>query len=575
MNDLLRHHGADDPVAFGRGGSRTAAQLRRDVATVAAAITASEPSGTHALMVFDNDRYAFTVALLAAWSAGLAVALPPNGRAQTIATLLERSEIGCLLHDTGAGGHLQVDRILAAAADPASRRVAPVLPVPEPLAATVFTSGTTGDSEAWPKTPEQLLGEVAVLARTFDVRPGTRSVVTVPPAHLYGLLFGVLLPLCTGGAFLRETPLLPEAVAARVREEHADTLVSVPVHLRTAQTIAAPLLASLHRVFSSTAPLDERTAHAFATTHGVPIIEIFGSTETGGIAWRRRTQGESWRPLAGVRVSIDDDGHLEVDSPFLPPRAPRPWTTSDLADPGPEGSFVHRGRADGVVKVGGRRLSLPHMQRWLLAQPGVLDAAVTSVPAPGRGVRVLAAVVAPGYDQAALRTAMQGHFAPSTVPRRLLLVDALPREASGKLPRRPLLALFGLRPDGTPPATALRIAPPVVDPADPAVVTCAVEVPADYVHFDGHFDTYPILAGVVQLHELLLPLVVHARPQLGPLQQLQQVKFLGRIVPGDALTVTLRFHPERPDCDFEIAKPGTRCSAGRLRFAPPAEAPAP
>ncbi|MCA9707282.1 MAG: acyl-CoA synthetase [Myxococcales bacterium] len=570
MNDLLRHHGDDDRVAFGEGGPRTAADLRRDVATVAAALRTTlpdPPPGPPPLMVFEHERYAFAVGPLAAWAAGLAVALPPNGRAQTIAALLERPEIGTLLHDTRAGGHLCVPALLTGPAHAPGPPLAP----PRPIAATVFTSGTTGDSEAWPKTPEQLLGEVAVLAQTFAIPPGSRSVVTVPPSHLYGLLFGVLLPLHTGGAFLRETPLLPEAVAARVWATGADTLVSVPVHLRTAQAIDAAHLASLRRVFSSTAPLDEGTARAFATTHQVPITEIFGSTETGGIAWRRREQGDPWHPLAGVSITIDDHDHLRVDSPFLPPDADRPWTTADLAEPGPGGSFVHRGRADGVVKVGGRRVSLPQLQRWLLSQPGVLDAEVAAVPAPGRGMRLLAAVVAPGQREDALRQAMVEHFPPSTVPRRLLLVDQLPREPSGKLPRRLLLALFGLRPDGTPPSTRLVVSAPAVDPDDPGTFTAAVTVPADYVYFDGHFDTYPILAGVVQLHEVLLPLVGQARPAWGPLRELLRVKFLGRIVPGDQLQVTLRLVDERSTCDFEISRGDQRLSGGQLRFAPPPE----
>lgn len=559
-------------VAFGEGGPRVASDLRRDVAIVAAAIEAAHPErdeGAHALLVFDNDRYAFTVALLGAWSAGLAVALPPNGRAQTIASLLGRPEVICLLHDTRAGGHLQVPRLLEG---PTRAEPTPALPLP-PVAATVFTSGTTKDSEAWPKTADQLLGETGVLARTFQIEPGGRSVVTVPPAHLYGLLFGVLLPLSTGGAFLRETPLLPEAVASRVEAAGADTLVSVPVHLRTAQTIEPARLASLRRVFSSTAPLDEATARSFAQTHGVPITEIFGSTETGGIAWRRRDQGDRWCPLAGVSVSVDDRGHLQIDSPFLPPDAVRPWTTADLAEAGPEGSFIHRGRADGVVKIGGRRVSLPQLQRWLLAQPGVLDAELTSVPAPGRGARLLAAVVAPGRDEQLLRQDMLESFPPSIVPRRLLLVDHLPREPSGKLPRRLLLALFGLRPDGNPPSARLGLGDPVVDPEDPRVFTASVAIPTDYVYFDGHFDAYPILAGVVQLHEVIVPLVEQLRPHWGPLRELLRLKFSGRIVPGDEVSVTLRFAEERSDCDFEITRGDTRCSGGRLRFAPGEEPP--
>lgn len=212
------------------------------------------------------------------------------------------------------------------------------------------------------------------------------------------------------------------------------------------------------------------------------------------------------------------------------------------------------------------------MQRWLLAQDGVIDAEVTSVPAPGRGVRLLAAVVAPGVEEDTLRQAMLGNFAPATVPRRLLMVEQLPREASGKLPRRQLMALFGLRPDGSPPSTTLKLGTPRAEPDDPSTFVTAVGVPADYVYFDGHFDTYPILAGVVQLHELLLPLVEQVRPGWGPLSELLRVKFLGRIVPGDELTVTLRLDDQRHDCEFELAHEAKRFSAGKLRFAPPAEA---
>jgi 3-hydroxymyristoyl/3-hydroxydecanoyl-(acyl carrier protein) dehydratase len=100
------------------------------------------------------------------------------------------------------------------------------------------------------------------------------------------------------------------------------------------------------------------------------------------------------------------------------------------------------------------------------------------------------------------------------------------------------------------------------------VFAADVRVPDDYVYFEGHFDGYPILAGVVQLHELLLPLVQRVRADLGPLRELTQLKFLGRILPGDALEVTLRFAADQPDCRFQIVRGDETCSAGRLRFGP-------
>jgi acyl-coenzyme A synthetase/AMP-(fatty) acid ligase len=561
MFPLLTHHDPADLVAFGAGGERTAQQLREDVARVAAALPAAR-EGEHTLMVFDSDRYAFAVALLAAWARGYAVALPPNGRPKTITELLDRPDIDRVLHDTMAGGdHIHVPRTLDGPVQPPVELTIPSLP------ATMFTSGTTGDSTPWPKTYGQLLGEVEGLARTFAPGKGSRFVVTVPPAHLYGLLFGVLLPLWVGGAFGRETPLLPEAVGERVATENADVLVSVPIHLRAIQAVEPGRFASLRRVFSSTAPLDEIIARDFSSAHTIGITEIFGSTETGGVAWRRRNEGESWTPFEGVDTSIDEDGRLCVDSPLLPPDAPRPWRTADLAEPAPDGGFVHRGRADGVVKVGGRRVSLPHMQQWLLGQPDIDDAAVTSVPWPGRGVRILAALVASDLDEGTLRGRMLEAFAGSSLPRRFAFVPELPREASGKLRREALLALFGLRADGTAPSTQLEVSDPEEHADDAATTwTVGVHVPDDYLYFEGHFETYPILPGVVQLHELVLPLVAQARPKLGELQQLLKLKFLGRIKPGDDLAVTLRFPTGKTDCEFEIMAGSKRCSAGTLRF---------
>jgi 3-hydroxymyristoyl/3-hydroxydecanoyl-(acyl carrier protein) dehydratase len=559
MLSLLTEHDPETPVAFGRGGTRTRGALGDDVGRVAAQLPVAT-AGAHTLMVFEHDRYAFAVGLLAAWARGFAVALPPNGRPRTISGLLERPEIDIVVHDTAAGGHVHVPRALQS-----SETAAVELSVPE-LAATVFTSGTSGDSVPWPKTREQLLREVAVLARTFEPALGSKFVITVPPAHLYGLLFGVLLPWCTGSAFGRDTPLHPEAVADRVASEGAEVLVSVPVHLRAIGAVKPGQLGSLQRVFSSTAPLDETVARSFAKAHGVGITEVFGSTETGGIAWRRRNESPAWTPLLGVETSIDERGHLCVDSPFLPPDSQRPWPTADLAEPAPNGAFVHKGRADGVVKVGGRRVSLPHMQQWLARQPRIEDAAVTSVPTPGRGVRILAAVVAPKLTESDLRERMLEAFPNSSLPRRILFLSALPRESSGKLQRRTLLARFGLRADGSTPSTELEIRETRSHPETKTVVA-HVHVPEDYLYFEGHFDTYPILPGVVQLHELVLPVARKARPELGPVRQMMRLKFLERIKPGDDLVLTLRFGEDGSDCDFEIAVDGRRCSGGRLRFA--------
>src|SRR5690606_25252459 len=114
----------------------------------------------------------------------------------------------------------------------------------------------------------------------------------------------------------RHTPLLPGEIAASVSQSAAQVLVSVPTHLRAARSILPENLRTLRWVFSSAGPLDADTAQSFTQTHAKPIVEIFGSTETGGIAWRRRHEGTNWRPFDKVQLSVVHDNRLAVRSPF-------------------------------------------------------------------------------------------------------------------------------------------------------------------------------------------------------------------------------------------------------------------
>src|SRR5690606_22887133 len=135
-------------------------------------------------------------------------------------------------------------------------------------------------------------------------------------------------------------------------------------------------LARLQRVISSTAPLPDETAAAFVAQHAVDVTEVLGSSETGGIAWRTRSTSASWSPLPEVAVDVDADGRLVVASPFVHAAVARPFVSEHLATLTEDGTFEHRGRVDGIVKVGGLRVSLPAMQAAISAIDGVDDAAV-------------------------------------------------------------------------------------------------------------------------------------------------------------------------------------------------------
>jgi len=561
---------ADQVVAVGEEGSRSGRALVRDVMAVVARLPPASP-GSQVLVVC-GDRYRVAVAALAAWQAGHAVALPPNAAPETVRALRRGAGVVALLHDTDAEDPHDLRPWLASGAEDMSEG-----PGPEALAAiagdrviaTVYTSGSTGAHQACPKTAAQLLGEAAALVGCFNVKAGQRVIATVPPHHLYGLLFSVLVPLAASASFVRDTPLHAETVAAVARRWHADVLVSVPVHLRSLTVLGANELPPLVRVFSSGAPLPADTAERLGTELGLWVTEIFGASETGGIAWRRHAPdhtGGAWQPLPGVTVTADDEGRMLLVSPFVPPDAPRPLACADQIEVTGDGRFHLLGRRDGVLKIGGKRVALAEVEARLLAQPGITDAAVAAIEVgEPRGHEIVAAVVATGDAGevvARVRHGLLQWFDPVVVPRRIRVVPALPREANGKLTRARLIELFE-RPGAPRTEFVIREHTQVGSRHHFAVL-----VPLDLAFFRGHFAGYPVLPGVAQT-TLVIARVRALHPELGDPRKIAQLKFRRTIAPGDELELRLDVDGTRRRVSFEIVRGSERCSSGVIEYAVP------
>ena len=442
---LLARHRGDSPVAWESGRTTTAAELCAHVAGFRELLPVAAPD--EEIVVICRDRYRFAVAILAAWQRGFSVALPPNPQPETMRIMRERPNVRTVVHDVDGGLGIDVrdTRVVSAARERVGLEPFAPLPAlaPETKLATIYTSGSTGAHTACPKTAAQLLGEASVLVDAFSLPVGARILAMVPPHHIYGLLFGVLVPLASGGALYRHTPLMAPEVAGVA--QGASVLVTVPAHLR-ALCLAADEQPKVARVFSSGAPLAPEVAVEARARFGWTITEVFGSSETGGIGFRESGGEGPWTPLPGVEVRAGEGGAIEVRSPFLHPDAPRPYVGADRVSVSDEGRFVHLGRTDGVLKIGGVRVSLAEIERRLLGIDGVRDAAVMAVSVPsGRGHELWAAVVAPSLDAAAIKQALREWLAPIAMPRRLRIVEALPREPNGKLPRRALEQLFEKR----------------------------------------------------------------------------------------------------------------------------------
>jgi 4-coumarate--CoA ligase (photoactive yellow protein activation family) len=446
--DLLRPYRDNAILAVGEPGetaTKRISDLLADIDCVAARLP--KTADAKEILVTCQDRYHLTVVLLAAWRCGHVVALPPNAREETLRELMPRCAMA--LHDGGMGLDPQTNVATWLAEPQLSRSSSyPEIPADQPVV-TIYTSGSTGTPCACRKTAAQLLGEGATLQRTFQLSPDSCVLATVPAHHIYGLLFSVALPLAAGARFVRDTPLLPSVIEDYARRHQADVLISVPPHLRVLAESELSGLASIKTVFSSGAPLPDATAHTLHRRFGVSVFEILGSTETGGFAYRR-IDGEapvtSFRPFPGVTITSDADDQLLLSSPLLEAGLAQPITCADRIDLRHDGSFRHLGRSDGVIKVGGTRMSLAELESRTRELAGVTDVAALPTDAGGARGQEVWLVVATAHGQALpeLRAHLLRYYEPVLLPRRVRFVDSLPREATGKLMRARLLELFAI-----------------------------------------------------------------------------------------------------------------------------------
>jgi acyl-coenzyme A synthetase/AMP-(fatty) acid ligase len=219
-------------------------------------------------------------------------------------------------------------------------------------------------------------------------------------------------------------------------------LVTTPYHLRAllAEQAALPVADLL---LSATAPLSRDLAVEAETRFAAPLFEIYGCTETGQIASRRTTSGEGWQTFSDVRLRCEregvwaEGGHIET-----------PTLLHDVIDlvGGDPTRFLLHGRHADLVNIAGKRASLGYLNYQLNAIPGVRDGVFLLPPDDddsARGVRrLIVLVVAPDLTPAALVQALRERIDPVFLPRPLLFVDALPRNAAGKLPDHATQALL-------------------------------------------------------------------------------------------------------------------------------------
>lgn len=438
---LVTHASLDKTIAWRNGTAISVADFLADAEYVATLL----PTSKHILNIC-RDRYHFTVGLAAAIISNKVSLLPPTYTSTMVQQLQAFSADIICLHDND-----ECDIALPRLRYPVMPRInTGRISIPQineqQLIAIVFTSGSTGAPIPHLKKWGSLVLNVQSQAERLELltnKPLTDKnyhiIGTIPPQHMYGLESTVLLPLQTGNAFNSAQPFYPADICDAMRTTTAPRmLVSTPLHLRLLLD-ADVHIPELGLVLSATAPLSTALAHKVEASCDAPLVEIYGSTETGQIATRRTIQTPTWQLFPQVNLTQRDaltwaaGGHVGAAIAL-----------NDVIEPIDATHFLLHGRMQDLVNIAGKRTSLSNLNHHLNSIPGVIDGAffMPDEQSHDHVTRLSACVVAPALTASTLLTALRLSIDPAFLPRPLLFVESLPRNSTGKLPREALQKLI-------------------------------------------------------------------------------------------------------------------------------------
>jgi len=525
-----------------------------------AAALRGRPEQRYALCL--DNPFDFACTLFALLACGKEPVIPANATPGYLADL--SSAYDCLLTDTDLAA---LDRdAVPQDAPPGGWAIDPNARL------TLFTSGSSGAPKPVRKTLAQFNAEVRTLEQQWGEALGQATILSsVPHHHIYGILFRVFWPLAAGRAFDRSISADPQALQARIAQCGATVVVSTPAQLSRWPDLPgfAALAPAPRAFFSSGGPLAANTASQYAASFGAAPLEVYGSTETGGIAWRRQNESDAWRAMSGILVQRAEDGALTVRSPHL---GHDNWhRTDDEAVFDSDGRFRLRGRLDRVIKLDGKRLSLAELETRLAVHPFVAQVAVTRLEGASRERAGAVVVLTEAGNDAlrangrvslvkTLRRHLAAYFDPVVLPRHWRFRLALPFDARGKLPAAALAAIFEARADGV---------EVLAEAKREDELYYELHVPRTLIHFAGHFAGLPILPGVVQVNWAIRLATAHIPAAATP-ASIDRLKFMAPVPPGALLKLTFAHDASRQRIQFTYRLGERDCASGVIVYREPA-----
>lgn len=431
---------------------------------------------------------------------------------------------------------------------------------------TIFTSGSSGQAKAIEKTLQQFQLEIEVLEEAWGECLGDAQVMaTVSHQHIYGLLFRILWPLSAGRSFYSEMFLSPEPLL-KVVEGKRCYWVASPAQLKRLDELTSwQQIAKLNVIFSSGGALPVKAATQIYQHSRHKVLEIYGSSETGGVAWRKSVDDVLWTTFDGIEISVDASGQSYLSSPYILETAR--YKMDDNIKLQENSQFELLGRFDRIIKIEEKRLSLDELEIALSNSEWVYQSHTFLIQ--GKRDRIAAVLVLTQSGQQyfeqygrailtkQLRKQLMGRFETVVLPKKWLILAALPRTAQDKINRNLLLQLFSLDPLRTPQIL-------YCDYQEQSVKLQCRILP-DLIYFSGHFPQQPVLPGVTQIAwvEQLAKIFFTIRK---PFLRMEVIKFKRIIQPEEIVTIKLNWNADKGKLYFEMDSVAYAHSSGRIVY---------
>lgn len=315
----------------------------------------------------------------------------------------------------------------------------------------LFTSGSTGKPKAVPQRMKEFEEDNAFIISKWGQEITSRKLVTtVSQHHIYGFLFGISLPFTLGTPFRRNRVEFPEEFEKMTDETYI--LIATPAFLKRTVEVEDKLNMKNIWIFTSGGAVSEELAVQCGNLFNFYPLEVYGSTETSGIAYRQQNKdGLLWTPFDNAKLWLGDDGCLRIISPYI--KNPEGFATADLAEFQEDGRFLLKGRSDSIVKIEEKRISMTEVENRLMETGLVSDCKVVALTNDVRQYLAAAVVLNEKGKEQFKETEkflinryfhdfLMKYFENVVIPKKWRFMDKLPTDVQGKKHKLEIMALF-------------------------------------------------------------------------------------------------------------------------------------